>query len=50
MLSGGDSSRNRIKLSIAEAEVGFDANNKTVGETFLASLRPNPPFIGDAVK
>jgi hypothetical protein len=40
MLSGGDSSRNCIKLSIAEAEVGFDENNETVGEMFLAPPRP----------
>jgi hypothetical protein len=40
MLSGGDSSRHCIKLSIAEAEVGFCENNETVGEMFLASPKP----------
>jgi hypothetical protein len=35
MLSGRDSSRHCIKLSIAEAEVGFYENNERVAEIAL---------------
>lgn len=54
VLSGGDSSRHCIKLSIAEAELDFMRTMKQLEKCFLLhqglSLLATPLFIGDAAE